>query len=73
MEAQKKIRYLALDRCVIAVAVEGEVQDWAAYIGAVLGNRHRDEWQRVAERGSKLSKEVAEILFPDFKHLKWRY
>ena len=36
------------------------------------GDNHEREWKRVYERGSKLRKEVAEAIFPDFTDLKWR-
>lgn len=64
---------VALAKDVLAVAVEGGNKDWAAYIGAVPGNCHDIEWQRVKDHGAKLRKEIAEILFPQFKHLRWRY
>lgn len=69
----KRTRRIVLDMRVIAVAVEGEVRDWSAYIGAVRGDNHENEWQEVARKGTKLPKEVAELLFPDFKNLTWRY
>jgi len=69
----QKVRYRALDLHVLAVAVEGAVGDWAAYIGSVEGNNHHNEYRKVRDRGSKLPKEVAELLFPDFKKLRWRY
>lgn len=69
----KKIRYRRLDSKVIAVAVEGSVGDWAAYIGAVPGINHDEEWITVKEDGTKLPKTVAEAMFPEFKTLTWRY
>ena len=69
---ERKTRWKALDIRVIVVAVEGHVDDWAAYIGAVQGDCHAEEWQDVAQNGSKLPKAIAEILFPDFKHLAYR-
>jgi len=68
----RKIRWIALDTEVIAVAVEGSVKDWAAYIGAVKGNNHDEEWLGVYENGSKLPQKVAEALFLDFAHLIYR-
>ena len=62
----------ALASTVIAVACEGTNKDWTAYIGGVQGKNHEKEWQEVAEHGAKLPQQIAEILFPDFKHLKWR-
>jgi len=44
-----------------------------AYIDAVPGENHEREWMEVMREGSKLPKEVAEMLFPDFKDLRWRY
>jgi len=69
----EKVQWIALDSKVIVVAVEGEVEDWAAYIGAVSGNNHAGEWREVARNGTKIDRRIAEILFPDFKHFKWRY
>lgn len=70
---EKKVSWKPLAFDVIVVAVEGAVGDWAAYIGAVPGDNHEHEWMKVRDRGSKLRKEVAEVLFPDFKKLRWRY
>jgi hypothetical protein len=68
----EKVEWRALDRRVLAVAVEGLANDWAAYIGAVPGRNHSREWRKVAETGTKLPRAVAEVLFPDFKDLRWR-
>jgi len=67
-----RTKYIVLDSKVLVVAVEGSIGDWAAYIGAVPGYNFDEEWQRVAENGTKLPKSIAEILFPLFKDLKWR-
>ena len=67
------MQYVVLDRKVLAVAIEGAVKDWAAYIGAVHGENHEDEWHDVKSYGSKLRKEIAELLFPEFRDLRWRY
>lgn len=72
-ETTKKLRWKALCKDVIAVAVEGNHGDWAAYIGSVPGKKHEDEWERVKTHGCKLKKNVAEVMFPDFKHFEWRY
>jgi len=72
LSESKMIDWKTLDQHVIAVAVEGAIGDWAAYIGAVPGKRHSTEWQDVLTNGSKLPRKVAEILFPEFKHLLWR-
>jgi len=68
----RRTRWIALDCRVIAVAVEGHAEDWAAYIGAVPGESPEHEWQEVAQNGSKLPQRVAEVLFPEFKHLAYR-
>jgi hypothetical protein len=73
METTKlKTQWKALASTVIAVAVEGNYKDWTAYIGGVQGKNHDLEWKEVLKWGAKLPQNIAEILFPDFKHLKWR-
>jgi hypothetical protein len=69
----KIVDWFALDRRVLVVAVEGEVKDWSAYIGAVEGQNHSVEIWEVARHGTKLPYKVAKVLFPmvDFG-LKWR-
>lgn len=67
-----RTKYIALDYRVLVVAKEGTNHDWSAYIGAVKGSNHDEEWQEVASNGSKLPKAVAEVLFPDFKALSYR-
>ena len=65
--------YMALDRQVVAVAVEGAVGDWSAYIGAVSSENHEREWEEVARSGSKLPRRVAEVLFPQWaSRFEWR-
>ena len=66
-------QYYELDQHVLAVATRGgRMDDWAAYIGAVPGYRHDDEWQEVAGTGSKLPQNIAEAIFPYWKVLKYR-
>lgn len=61
------MRVIRLDIDVLVVAVEGEVNDWAAYIGS--GNE-----EKVKTRGTKLPYDVAKVLFPDWdERLAWRY
>jgi hypothetical protein len=67
------MEYKALDKQVLAVAVEGEVGDWSAYIGAVEGRNHEQEFEEVAKHGTKLHRKIAELLFPEWKKLVWRY
>jgi len=66
------MEYKPLAYDVIAVAVAGYARDWAAYIGAVAGINHSLEYRAVAKDGSKLSEEVAKILFPCWKGLRYR-
>lgn len=55
----------ALAPCVLVVATPGHgYGDWAAYIDAVPGKSHRQEFQAVADHGTKLPKDLACILFP---------
>jgi hypothetical protein len=73
VEVRRKTQWVALDQKVIAVAVEGEVGDWTAYIGAVEGKNHYEEWRQVAKHGSTLPRKVAEAIFPDFaEQFTWR-
>jgi len=70
---EKETRYTILDNHVIAVAVEGAIKDWSAYIGAIEGIYFDHEYEQVARTGSKLRREVAEVMFPDFaKKFTWR-
>jgi hypothetical protein len=64
-----------LDTRVIAVASQGgRGDDWAAYIGAVKGDNHAEEWKDVLDHGTKLPREVAEAIFPHWaKNYTWRY
>ena len=72
--SEKETRCRVLDSKVIAVASATKaVGDWSAYIGAVPGRNHQEEWEKVAEEGSKLPYEVARVLFPSFdRAYTWR-
>jgi len=67
--------YRPLDTKVIVVASQGgRGDDWAAYIGAVKGECHDQEWKDVLEHGTKLSQKIAEAIFPWWaKNYKWRH
>jgi len=56
----------------LAVAKEGGCSDWGCYIDAVAGNNHEAEVEDVYRYGAKVSKEIAEVLFPNFKDLRYR-
>jgi len=68
----RRTSYTVLDRRVLAVAVEGHADDWAAYIGPVEGECHDKEWYDVYRYGSKLRREIAELLFPSFTDRRYR-
>jgi len=76
LDPRKKHLKYALARRVMAVAsYDEEVGDWAAYIDAIPGHHHDEEWPLVLKSGLKLPKRVAEVLFPTLaenKDLKWR-
>lgn len=57
---------------VLTVAVEEDRGGWGAYIGVTPGRNPEIRWRRVYGGGIKLPQEVAEVLFPGFKHLEWR-
>jgi len=66
-----QIRTHALSHNVLVAAktrIEGK---WAAYIRPVPGNNHEFEAARVLTDGTKLSKELALILFPCFKDIPY--
>ena len=68
----KILDYRALDTRVLVVAVEGEIHDWTAYIGAVNGRSHVEEIESVAAHGTKLPKNLALAMFTSLKSLSWR-
>jgi hypothetical protein len=43
--------------------------DWSAYIDAVPGVSHKDEWMEVLMSGEKLPEDVARLLFPEVDRL----
>lgn len=49
------------------VAVEGEVNDWACYVGAKSDGAEKVRWY-----GDKISEVKARELFPEFAKLHWR-
>lgn len=74
MDMNGRTEYKALETHVIAVAVEGAVKDWAAYIGAVEGKNHEIESKKIARNGAKLPHAVAKVLFPEWEEkLDWRF
>lgn len=57
-------RYRALSRDVLAVALDRRDGSWSAYIGAVAGACHDEEWETVLKAGKKLDERVALAIFP---------
>ena len=49
------------------VAVEGDVGDWACYVG-----KKSDGVEEVRKYGDKISETKARKFFPEFEHLQWR-
>jgi len=73
----KTYRQVALASKVLVVAVinlkeDRTIFDWTAYIDAVPGIAHTEEYIAVAKFGSKLPRQVAQILFPNLSINKWR-
>ena len=65
--------YTVLNSRVLAVAVKGDIDDWAAYIGPVPGHNHMMEAEEVYRRGTKLPYLVAKVLFPSMdRAYRWR-
>ncbi len=72
-----KIRYQALAKMVLAVAVVntdsyGKLFDWTVYVDAVPGINHDTECAIVAKNGCKQSQKLAGLLFPDLDIEKYR-
>lgn len=64
--------YRALATRVLAVAVPGEIGDWAAYIDAVPGRDHSEEYKEVMHHGCKMDKRIAATLFDSLDPEKYR-
>jgi hypothetical protein len=52
-------------RVIVVATANLDVGDWSAYIDAVPGRCHREEYQEVGRSGNKLPRKVAELLFPE--------
>lgn len=70
----KQLVYHPLDQRVLVVAsVNPLVGDWAAYVGPVEGLDHKAEAIGVSCTGTKCSKQMGEMLFPQLANLyQWR-
>jgi len=65
-EFAPRVRRHALATRVLAVATTRAEGTWTAYIDAVPGEDHRVEQYAVLLHGTKLSEEIARVLFPSF-------
>ena len=70
--SNKLIIYKPLAKKVLTVAVEGSINDWAAYIDSVPGDDHSCEWEEVYKHGSKLPETIAKLLYPEFQTKTYR-
>ena len=64
-------RRRALASRVIAVAQTRIICEWAAYIDAVPGRNHNEEYEAVLNYGEKLPEVVARALFPEFDEVRY--
>jgi hypothetical protein len=64
------------EHAVVVVAVvnydDGDVFDWAAYIGVGSSDNEMDCYEQVAERGNKLSERDAQYYAPHLPIQKYR-
>lgn len=67
----KQKKYVALDYRVIAAASTRIEGTWKAYIGAVEGINHNNEYEEVLKYGSQLSEEIARTIFPSFSEIPY--
>ena len=72
-EWEPLVRYRALSRCVLAVAVTRVECAWAAYIDAVPGMNHVAEVDLVRERGTKLDETLARVIFPAMEDVPYAH
>jgi hypothetical protein len=61
------IHVRALNRDVLCVATTQIEGRWRAYIGAVAGLNHDEEWSDILRHGGRLPESVASAVFPEFK------
>lgn len=61
----EKTRWVPLASRVLAVAVWDGYGEWSAFIDAVPGKNHEDEYVAVLERGKRTTRAIASAIFPD--------
>ena len=63
-EKNKTFKIYTLSRRVMAIAVlHTNVGDWSAYIDAVPGQNHDNEWREVVKSGTKMTQHQSETFF----------
>lgn len=67
---EKEIHYKALAQRVVVVATT-RVDGWCAYIDAVPGQKHSEEFVEVLHHGDKLSEKFARALFTEFEEIPY--
>lgn len=65
-----KVTIRAIASRVLAVAVP-TVNGWKAYVDAVPGVDHRNEWQQVERIGVTMDEPLARALFPEFEEIAY--
>lgn len=59
--------FTQLDNNILAV-ISRRYDGWCIYIGAVTGQNHIDEWQSVADNGTKVKEETAKAIAKEYFH-----
>lgn len=59
--------YTQLSSRVLAVVCR-RVDGWCVYVDSVLGKNHDDEWEEVADHGTKQTPEVATAIVENLFH-----
>jgi len=74
VQKEPRIVWKTLSSYILVVAKQGEALfDWTAYVFPVPGINHDTEWKLWRSEGSKLRRDVAELMFPSFaRKYIWR-
>ncbi len=62
----RTVKRQALAHNILVVATTRREGKWSAYISAVPGVNHDDEWEEVLRHGTKILETLASVLFPRF-------
>ena len=68
---EPQVAVFALSSKVLAVANTRVEGCWKAYIDAVPGKNHDEEWKDVRGRGVALPHEIAKVIFPGFAAIRY--